>query len=123
MKKRKIRECYLNIDPYRRKVFIIVGSHDDVDARLKKLFDCGMPEGIGYAWGAVWRVKNEKKNQSFSILWMDDTGVDSVAHEVFHLTKSVMEAAQIPLNDETNESWAYMNGWLNEKVMKFVGIE
>jgi hypothetical protein len=46
--------------------------------------------------------------------------VDSVTHEVFHLTKSVMERADIPLNDETNEAWAYLNGWLNEKVMSLV---
>lgn len=121
-KKPKTRETYLDIDPYRKKVFIIIGLHDDVDARLKKLFTCGVPEGISEAWGAVWRVKNVKKGQSFSILWMDDLGYDSITHEVFHLTKSVMEGADIPLSDETNESWAYLNGWLNGKIIEFVNL-
>ena len=119
-KERKVRECYLDIDPYRRRVFIILGSFKEVDARLKKLFDCGVPENTKEAWGAVWRIKNDKTGVSCSIMWMYNLGFDSITHEVFHLTKSVMESADIPLSDATNESWAYFNGWLNEKVIKFV---
>lgn len=122
MKKSKILDCYLDIEPYRRRVFITRGSFSEIDARLKKVFgkECGAPESIKDAWGAVWRIENTKKNQSFFVLWLDDEGDDSVSHEVFHLTKRVMEMANIPLNEETDESWAYLNGWLNGKIQELL---
>lgn len=122
VKNKKPTECYLDIEPYRRKAFVILGTFEKVDARLKKLFDCGMPEGISDACGAVWQVRNVKKSQSFSILWLDDLGLDSITHEVFHLTRRVMEGANLPLNEETDEAYAYLNGWLNEKIIAFVNL-
>ena len=43
------------------------------------------------------------------------------SHEAFHATRFMMEIGlHIPLSDESEEAWAYLNGWLNECVENYV---
>lgn len=41
---------------------------------------------------------------------------DLIAHEVFHLTHRILESSSVPFKEDNHEVFAYLNGWLSEKV-------
>lgn len=119
----KPKELHIDIAPYRRLCHVIIGSFAQAQRILQKQYGCPFPDDIKEAHGAVWRIEKTKTGASLSILWVDgdyELTYDNVAHEVFHLTKSVMEMSDLPLSNETNEAWAYLNGHLNEVIMQAV---
>lgn len=57
----------------------------------------------------------------FAILLKIDTLDDElISHEVFHITKAILKHTSIgpTLTDKNEETWAYLNGWLNKEVRK-----
>lgn len=42
---------------------------------------------------------------------------DSIAHEALHATREIMESIQVELNDETEEVYAYMIGYIVNNII------
>lgn len=42
--------------------------------------------------------------------------IEAVTHEVFHATYAILDFSQIELTEETEEVFAYLNGYLNNAV-------
>lgn len=42
--------------------------------------------------------------------------INVICHEAFHVTKNVLETAGLTLTDSSEEAYAYLNGWVAEKI-------
>lgn len=53
------------------------------------------------------------------VFWFKDKrDLKTIAHECFHATYHIMEHIDVPLNDSTEEMFAYYLGWLIGEVLK-----
>ncbi len=48
------------------------------------------------------------------------TLIETVTHEAFHLTCRITERIQMPLTGDSEEAYAYLNGWLNTKIFELL---
>src|SRR3990167_5791622 len=116
MKKKFKNECYLDVEPYHRKVYLFHGTKEELAKRINEVFECpanSYEDIIKEAAGAVFTLINEKKGVNCIVLWTSLKSYDNISHEVFHLTDKVMGDAGCKLTNESEEAYAYLNGWLN----------
>jgi hypothetical protein len=45
---------------------------------------------------------------------------DTITHEVYHLTCAILNNAGLVQSSDSEEAYAYLNGYLNSKVFKFI---
>lgn len=62
-------------------------------------------------------ITKEIGSTDLYLLW-DGKGLETLVHELFHLVAYVMRFVQIPLIEETEEAYCYLQGWLFNKIWK-----
>lgn len=60
-----------------------------------------------------------REGQDLYVYFKDGVSIDTVVHELFHLTEFIMEHIGQPLSKSPNETWAYLLGFLTEEFYKF----
>ncbi len=77
-------------------------------------------EDYNYDSLTLLNVKDREHNGNSTIVVIyfssKDGGdlVNTVAHEAYHVTKALMDAAQIPVSEDTEECYAYNVGYIAE---------
>lgn len=74
-------------------------------------------EGKNYLEGSEARAQRE--GQNLYLYFKDGTSIETIVHELFHLTEFVMEHIGQPLSKSPNETWAYLIGFLTDEFCKF----
>jgi hypothetical protein len=108
--KRKISVPIYGID-----VNIIVLGKDEDHAKLLPNLPNDLLEGSTVAHCII----DDTGNASI-ILDKDYCDDDTVTHEVFHLTIAILNSAGIRMSDKSEEAYAYLNGYLNGKILKII---
>jgi len=54
------------------------------------------------------------------VLYVKDIPVKIVAHEAFHAASFILSSIDVPLNDSTEEVYAYLVGWAAEQIDSFL---
>lgn len=63
--------------------------------------------------GRTVRLKNNAL-----ILWVKDYNIPTLGHEIFHVVELLMEKINVPLNEQTSETYAYLIEYLWREVTK-----
>ena len=66
-------------------------------------------------------IKEDLDNSQFDI-YLSSTDINSITHEVFHLTIMMMDHMGIQFDVENHEAFADLNAYLNEKIISDLGI-
>lgn len=67
----------------------------------------------------VANTNDYKVKYNYDVIFhINSFGLDALAHEVFHLTKYIMEYIGTTLSDDSEEAWAYLTGYLFETIRK-----
>lgn len=93
----------------------IGGTAKDAIEQIGKDYPGGEPT-LEDAWGFTYRLKGETDKDGVSVLWWNGESVNYLVHELFHLTKQIMDRAGVTLTNESEEAWAYLFGFLYESV-------
>lgn len=56
-------------------------------------------------------------------IWIDELAPSLLAHEIFHLTGDILFTRGIVYSRESEEAFAYLNGWLFDKILKKLKIK
>lgn len=103
-----IHKCY--VDMYRQELFITFSKKG-----FKKMTGHTIPDHAG---GCVCNTPG-----GYLVFWleMDDNGLCSIpdmSHEVFHACDMIADNVGLVLSEQTgNEHFAYLTGWVMERVM------
>lgn len=68
-------------------------------------------------------AKAIRDGQELYLYFNDGVSVETIAHELFHLTEFIMEHIGQPLSKSPNETWAYLLGFLTEEFFKFYKLK
>ncbi len=60
----------------------------------------------------------ENPEGELNVVVKKDINIGTLAHESFHCTVAVLRIAGMELNHETEEAFAYLNGWIVEQLHK-----
>lgn len=108
---------------YNTTVRIVIGNAEETEGYLQKLFDeylaskimedLNLPDCDG-------KVADLEDNSH--LLWLPNTPITlqengTLAHEIFHLAVSILINRGIPLNEDTEETVAYLIGYLTKKIL------
>lgn len=78
-----------------------------------KLIDDGEFDG-----GDAYAVVIEDKDGYINLIIHPKANINTICHEAFHITSGVLEAAGLELVGGSEEAYAYLIGWLTEKIDK-----
>jgi hypothetical protein len=56
----------------------------------------------------------------YALFLTHDASFDDIFHEVFHLTFRILQNVNVNLDENTNEVFVYLQGYLGEKIMYIV---
>ena len=62
----------------------------------------------------------EDDNGNIHVFIGPDANINVICHEAFHVTRNVLESAGLELSDSSEEAFAYLNGWVAEKIQKII---
>lgn len=116
--KTDIRIISLGVYPY--DVLFTVGTTekevtDYLEKRCKYILDAEEKSFLGFV-GKAGRTVRLKNNAI--ILWTKDHGLPTIGHEIFHVVELLMEKLNVPLNDHTSETYAYLIEYLWREITK-----
>src|SRR3972149_5613266 len=66
----------------------------------------------------IWCIFNTKSNSINCATAKRGMNINVIGHEVFHITCIILNDAGIKLTEKTEETYAYLNGWLIENTSK-----
>ena len=66
----------------------------------------------------VEAVVVEDKNGCINLIIHPRADINTICHESFHITSGVLEDAGLELGGNSEEAYAYLIGWVAEKVSK-----
>jgi len=126
------------IDPYRQEVIVVVnGQFSDAYDFIKK--NCKTPNGLEIIKHIDEGKKNGMYNDEFKIgsangtlytelphgyvMMLSHTDswtevVNTVVHESAHLTHYILRRARLPLCEESEEAYTYLQGHIVEKILE-----
>ncbi len=114
-------EKIIPIDIYNTDMLFVVGTEDELRVSLEKHL------GIDDAKEAYAVMAEDISDISLgrsallssgqTVLWMpNDSDKGTLAHEIFHIACYIMEKVGISLCHESNEVYAYLIGFITNKV-------
>jgi len=109
----------VTVEPYDRDLFVSIGvSKEQLIKDIKKeIKQDTTKEFDGNERGALFSFKRKNEEVIFW-LWVPRINRRTIAHEVWHATKAVLYYAGVELSDNSEESFAYLNGYLTEIINK-----
>lgn len=112
----------LSCPMYGRRIYFGVGSQAELINKFKRVSgvpDCSL-EDVPGRYGMVYTA-----NSGPIFIWIhgysgspDD--VDTLSHEAFHLTFSVMEQVGVTLSEESEEAFAYALGYYTNQMVRII---
>lgn len=110
-------------DPiYRRHIYLAVGEQKGSLRKLEKVlgFDEGYLEYDRRRVGSVWSLQ-----EGPFIIWFPKLGynafdLDTMMHEVFHLTFAALDSVGLKLSDTSEEAFAYYAGYMTGQIVDAV---
>lgn len=116
-KKFRQRKIKFDIEPYGRKLEVVV-TNDILLAYKKHAISRLTEKGPTASTNAfVWTRKG--CNQLFMFL-PERASVNTIAHESFHVVYFALDLSSVPCTDDTEEAWAYLQGFVTGKVSDFL---
>lgn len=114
------------IDIYNFNLFFIVGDTKE----LKNSLDSHFEEKAEAVYNLMTKGMTETLTGSTAlidngqvILWLPDASrKGTVAHEIFHAVCFIMEKVGIGFSNESDEAYAYLIGYLTDKVNEILSI-
>lgn len=109
------------IDIYRTDLLLVVGTRKELKTSLEGLLSGKeakeaynlMAEGMD----GTCRGRSALLDNGGVVLWMPDASdKGTMAHEIFHVVRFVMERVGIGLCDESDEAYAYLIGYVTDMV-------
>ena len=91
-----------------------------------ELFDCPFTDDKKFVWHedamATTYCANYKDRNSGCLLLLINTELDirTICHESLHITRTMLEDLPCNLNDETEEVWCYLIGWVADSINDFI---
>ena len=74
------------------------------------------------AIASVYPVNLIKEDKGGILLIVRKTAdVRTIAHEALHITRLILEDLPCGLNDETEETWCYVIGWVADCIQDYLG--
>ncbi len=100
----------IKIPIYGRELRIVVC--DNVQTGLKKL---GLDEFEG---DEVEACVVEDQDGVINLVIQPDASINTITHEAFHITSGILDDVGMKLCDNSEEGYAYLIGWVAEKIDK-----
>lgn len=104
-------------------VLRIGGTHEDASSHFDRLID-GRPSG-SKSWRPGTQIKNYaavfmSRGEKGVLVWFAEAPDPGVcAHEAIHAVAHVMRESGLgPLNEDTEEAYAYLIQWLVDEIMR-----
>lgn len=128
MVKNNTKVFVLKVPVWEAEVVVCIGS-PTVGFRKVLLRTVGKPRTEAFLNGIedLLGRADSPHNTGPSVLYVrdfpvDPEGMNTLVHEVTHVTDGIMARKGVPNCDETREAYCYMNGWLTEQILKRVTI-
>jgi hypothetical protein len=102
----------IKIPIYGRELRIVIA--DNVQTGLKKL---GLDEFEG---DEVEACVVEDEDGVINLVIQPDAGVNTIAHEAFHIANGVLDDVGMKLCENSEEGYAYLIGWVAEQIEKTI---
>lgn len=116
------------IDVFYRDILIVFGNEKELRKSLSKYHSKEEVDRLvdEVDFSNKGNVVYDSYNKAF-FLWMPEKPKTSkdlgfLIHEVFHATCAVMSAIGIKLSDDSEEAYAYLIGFLTEKILDKLSI-
>lgn len=114
-------EKVISIGIYNIDILFVVGSKEELEQALKKHLD---REDAEDAYAVMVRDIRDNTlgrsailNSGQTALWIQDINdKGTIAHEIFHIACYIMERAGISLCHESDEAYAYLIGYITNKI-------
>lgn len=108
----------IEIPLYRTVINLLI--HDNCEKAVKMLSIIKKSYIREYDWGNMLGAYVAPPNQNIhAIVLAEDAGIDTISHECFHATMGVLQAKGIAYCEESEECFAYVLGYLTQKVWDF----
>ena len=110
------RQFEFTIAPYGDTVRVLFGPAAEGVAWLKRR---GCETTLDDATGYTHTPTDPTAPESPILMWVaDETDMATIAHELTHVTFSILHRAGVPISFENEEAAAYLLGYLFERVLK-----
>lgn len=133
MAKRKLKKVQVHVDMYDAYVIFLIGG--TVEDLLKYLHRKHGKKAQYYSWGTPFKfgpdagetngyefhVNAPLGNGEFFYHWHSDLTPFLLTHELFHVVGDIMYTRGVSYNYGSEETFAYLYGWLFERIFKKVG--
>lgn len=131
LKKNKQKRVKYNIDVYDIEVHILINYTDDLLNKLYTRLD-GLPlnsdaladNSKGTVWGILKDSKTGKKVVIVNINLLENIDkydlINTIGHEALHAACYILEYVNIQLSRQSEEAFAYLTGYINERIYKTV---
>lgn len=121
IKKRKAKAVQLQVELYSAYYTLLIAD-DKMDVqnwlqkRVSEPFEFVVPSQKG---GVFWITYPDTGNVLLAI-WVEDplNNLGTLSHEIFHLTSYILRDKRILLDENSEEAYAYLNGYLFNQVHK-----
>lgn len=122
MRHRKMTEI-ITIDIYKKDVMVHFGDRDSLERELKQYNVTNLQEIIGGITSASVGRSVAVTDSGPFLLWMPRIPVTSeefgtLSHEIFHTVCFIMKGIGAEFSDDSEEPYAYLVGYLTEKILK-----
>lgn len=118
----------INIDIFCRDIMFHLGSPKELKRVIKKIY---RKDDVRYILSKIdfsakgYTLCNSERK--IHIVYMPEKPHDSesigfLIHELFHITTGIMEEIGVELSESSEESYAYLIGFLTKKVMEEFSI-
>lgn len=112
-------------------IYLIGGIVKDLEKYIKRkhktapLYSWGKQftfgEDAGTTNGYQFHINAPLGNGEIFYVWVAEPTAYLLSHETFHLTGDILYTRGIPYTYSSEETFAYLNGWLFEQMFKKLG--
>ena len=115
----------IEVPIYEACVAVCCGSEKKIRKFFLKEFEMDLVEPIleDGLDGSVVTLRQENTGVPIWVIVLPTSvSLNTISHEVFHVTQHIMEHCMIDLSPDTKEPYAYLHGWLFQRVSDLLGI-
>lgn len=114
-KNNKIKELKI---PIYGGILEIIVDKNFINERIKRNHIFGEFDDNNFFPSAMFSYSiNELR---YALFFNKSATYEDIFHEVFHLTFRIMSNIGVDLDENTNEVFAYLHGWLGEEVINII---
>lgn len=85
-------------------------------------------DNIGYVYNNILKFEEDKDTSQalsgthnaalFIIFTYEYLDINTITHETFHILSEIMNSRDVKYDHYNDEPWAYLNGYINEKIFE-----